>query len=456
MSKFFIRDLNNKKEIGANGISLEFGPFGFVIDSGMDPKKLGYESLPNFGLLEPNSVDFIVLTHCHLDHLGALPVLAKKQPNAQILVSQPTSLLAPLMLENSYSVMCRQKKEKDIQEYPLFEKDDIVQLVKKFFVLKNNKTYCLEKEGHQAKLTIFSAGHVLGASSVLIEYEDRRVFITGDTLFSDQNLLRGAQVPQIDNLDTIVLETTRGCTERTALRRDEEVRLIKVIRKTIKKGGICLIPAFALGRVQELLVLLYKAHQENRLPSCPIFCSGLGMALIGVFDEVGKTSPCINFSRQILKKLNVKTLRRKKFDPKKSVLKSPAIYLLSSGMLVEHTPAYNVASCLLKDSKNTVCFVGYCDENTPGGKLLKAKSSEVFRFEELKYETKVRAKIERFDLSGHADRDELYEFVVKQNPKKVILTHGDDKARTWFKEKFESSSNHFSVLNPNVGQRYEI
>ena len=93
MNKFFIQDLNFKKEIGANGLLLEFGPFRFVIDSGMDPKQLGYKALPNFQLLEPNSVDFIVLTHCHLDHLGGLPILAKKQPNAQILVSHPTSTL---------------------------------------------------------------------------------------------------------------------------------------------------------------------------------------------------------------------------------------------------------------------------------------------------------------------------------------------------------------------------
>ncbi len=456
MNKFFIQDLNFKKEIGANGLLLEFGPFRFVIDSGMDPKQLGYKALPNFQLLEPNSVDFIVLTHCHLDHLGGLPILAKKQPNAQILVSHPTSLLAPLMLENSYSVMCRQKEEKSIPEYPLFNKDDIAQLAKKFFILKYNKPYCLEKDGHEAKLTIFSAGHVLGASSILIEYEGRQVFITGDILFTDQNSLRGAQVPCIDHLDTIILETTRGCTERTALRRDEEVRLIKVIRKTIKRGGICLIPAFALGRVQELLVLLYKARKANQYPECPIFCSGLGMSLVGTFDEIGKKLASVNFSRQILKKLNIKSLRRKKFDPRKSTLKSPAIYLLSSGMLVEHTPAYNVAACLLKDNKNTICFVGYCDEDTPGGKLLQAKLNESFKFEALDYETKVRAKIEKFDLSGHADRDDLYEFVVKQAPKKVILTHGDSEARDWFKKKFKTHAKNLFVLDPNVGQRYEI
>jgi len=455
VAKFFIQDLNFEKDIGANGLSLTFGPFHFVIDSGMDPKRLGNDALPNFDLLPTGSVDFIVLTHCHLDHLGGVPILAKKQPQAQILVSYANSLLAPLMLENSYSVMCRQKEEKSIPEYPLFTKDDIAALTKRFFVLKDRQTYSLEKEGHTAQLTIFAAGHVLGASSILIEYEGRQIFITGDILFSDQHSLRGARVPKLEQPDVVIVETTRGCTDRKSSRRSEEERLIKTIGKTIKRGGTCLIPAFALGRMQELLVLLYEARKANKVPDCPIFCSGLGMSLVGVFDELGKHSSQINFSRQIIKKLNIKSLRKKKIDPKTSKLKAPAIYLLSSGMLVEHTPAYNVAACLLKDNKNTVCFVGYCDENTPGGKLLQTKQNETFRFEELNYATKVHAKIERFDLSGHADRDDLLEFILEQNPKKLVLTHGDEEARGWFMKKLSKKEN-FAVLDPNVGQKYSL
>lgn len=455
MAKFFIQDLNFEKDIGANGLSLKFGPFHFVIDSGMDPKRLGNDALPNFDLLPAGSIDFILLTHCHLDHLGSLPILAEKQPNAQILVSYASSLLAPLMLENSHSVMCRQKEEKSIPEYPLFSKEDIAALVKRFFVMKDGQTYSIEKDGHTAQLTIFSAGHVLGASSVLIEYEGRQMFITGDILFSDQHSLKGARVPKLKHPDVVVIETTRGCSDRKASRRSEEERLIKTICKTLKRGGTCLIPAFALGRMQELLVLLYEAKKANKLPACPIFCSGLGMSLVGVFDDLGKHSSQVNFSRQIIKKLNIKSLRRKNLDPNVSTLKAPAIYLLSSGMLVEHTPAYNVAACLLKDNKNTICFVGYCDENTPGGKLLQTKQNTVFRFDKLHYSTKVRAKVERFDLSGHADRDDLLAFVEQQNPKKLVLVHGDADARGWFVKKLSKKEN-LSVLDPNIGQKYSL
>lgn len=454
MSKFFIQDINFEKDIGANGVAIEFGPFRFVIDAGLDPKRLGNKALPNFGLLPKNSVDFVVLTHCHLDHLGSLPVLMAQQTKAKVLLSYPTSLLAPQMLENSYTVMCRQREEKHIDEYPLFDKNAIVRLQKSFFTLKFGQPYTLEKEGEKAKITLFQAGHILGASSVLLEYQGRQLLITGDILFSDQNSLRGARIPRLEGLDVLLLETTRGGTERTASRRNEEQRLLKVVRKTIKRGGICLIPAFALGRIQELLVLFYNAKKEHKLPECPIFCSGLGMALVNIFDTIGKQSASVNFSRQILKQLNIKSLRRKKIDPRTTKLKAPAIYLVSSGMLVEHTPAYNIASCILKDNKNSICFVGYCDENTPGGQLLQTKANDIFRFDELDYETPVRAQVDRFDLSGHADRGDLCQFVFAQKPKMVVLTHGDEEARRWFKEQFKQES--FSILDPDVGKCYEL
>lgn len=454
MAEFFVKDLNFEKGIGANSLSLRVGPFHFLVDAGMDPKCLGNDALPRLQDIPKNSVDFVLLTHCHLDHLGSLPILMQQQTKAQILASYPAQLIAPFMLENSFSVMCRQKEEKGIAEYPLFTKDDIAQILKKFFPVKYGQAYVLEKEDQQAIITFFEAGHVLGASSILIEYEGRKIFITGDILFSDQNSLRGAHIPQIEDLDVVIMETTRGNTERKTSRRSEEERLIKTIAKTIKNGGACLIPAFALGRMQEMLVLLYKAKKANLLPECPIFCSGLGMALVNIFDEIGKTSPYLNFSRQILRKLNIKSMRRKKIDPKTSTLKTPAIYLLSSGMLAEHTPAYNVAACLLGNSKNTLCFVGYCDENTPGGQLLKAKRHSVFCFKEINYSTKIRAKIDRFDLSGHADREELCEFICAQKPKKIVLTHGEEASRKWFMARFSKDERSSSVIDPEVGKSY--
>ena len=454
MSQFCIQDLNFEKDIGANSLYLTIGPFKIVVDAGMDPKNFGNKALPNFNHIQKDSIDFILLSHCHLDHLGGLPVLLKAQNKAKVLVSYPTSLIAPLMLENSYTVMLRQKAEQTIPEYPLYNKDDIEQTKKRFQIFQFAQSQYFQKDDKTLIVTFFQAGHVLGASSILLEYEGKRLFITGDILFQNQKTLKGAHVPFVEDLDVLVLETTRGRTQRLADRVNEEQRLLNVIRNTLERQGVCLIPAFALGRIQELLSVLHHAYKQNLLPECPIYCSGLGMALISTFDELGKTCPSVIFDKKIIKQLHIKSLRRRKIGPE-SKLQGPAIYLLSSGMLVEHTPSYKVASCLLDDAKNTICFVGYCDPSTPGGQLLNTEADSIFNFKSLNFSTPVRAKIEHFDLSGHADREDLYNFAIEQSPKKIVLTHGDNEARQWFEKQFQQHPS-LTILNPEVGKLYAL
>ena len=454
MIKFCIQDLNFEKEIGANCLFLQLGPFQFIIDAGMDPKRVGNSVLPQFDLLKERVIDSILLTHSHLDHLGSLPILRHYQQQAKILLTYPTSLVAPVMLKNSYKVMCRQKEEQKIFEYPLYDKADIEDLKKVMLPVSFGRPQRFEKEGRVAEITFFPAGHVLGAASILIACEGRKVLITGDVLFQDQIVLKGANIPQLDNLDTIVLETTRGKTVRRVQRTDEEERLLTVISNTLEGGGACLIPAFALGRIQEMLMLLYRARVSKKVPNCPIFCSGLGMSLVDIFDAIGKTTRAVNFDRKLLKQLNVRSLGKRKINPE-SQLKAPAIYLLSSGMLVEHTPSYKVAANLVQDSKNSICFVGYCDPDTPGGQLLQAPSEEIFTFKSINFSTPLRAKVEHFDLSGHADREDLYRFVLEQKPRQVILTHGDEEARQWFFDQFKNDAS-FKVIDPVVGTVYAI
>jgi Cft2 family RNA processing exonuclease len=108
------------------------------------------------------------------------------------------------------------------------------------------------------------------------------------------------------------------------------------------------------------------------------------------------------------------------------------IYLVSSGMMVENTPSYMLATSMLGEDRNSILFVGYCDPSTPGGKLLETKPDEPFEFKEVDWVEPVRAKIHQFDLSGHADREELVALAEKLSPKTIILHHGDPDSRDWF------------------------
>jgi Cft2 family RNA processing exonuclease len=133
-----------------------------------------------------------------------------------------------------------------------------------------------------------------------------------------------------------------------------------------------------------------------------------------------------------------------------------ALYIISSGMLVERTPSYTLASGLVSNARNTIGFVGFCDPDTPGGKLLAAKTGDTFLFEAANVKAKVKAHVERFELSGHADREELLEFAVQTGARSIVLTHGDPLARAWFAQQLAEKAPQSKVLDPVPLQTYQV
>lgn len=453
-----LTDLNRAEEIGSNSWLAEVGPFRFIVDAGLHPKKTGLEAMPDYSKVEENSVDFIILTHCHLDHVGSLPVIMRQQPDADVFVSQPSLSLAPRMLRNSCNVMRRQRDELKIAEYPLYTFDEVNELDERLTPLRYHQPelfYYEDEEEEQIEITLFPAGHVAGAAAVRIVYKGRSIFFSGDVLFTDQRTLPGAKFPE-EKLDTVILETTRGLTQRSPdkNRASEMKRLIENIRETLEDGGSVLLPVFALGRMQEILAVLHDAQVNKELPYCPVYCTGLGMDLVDYFDAIHRKTGLVNFSRKILKKMQVKQLKRN-LNPGED-MKSKGIYILSSGMLVQHTPSYLVAACLIEHPKNKFCFVGYCDPDTPGGKLLATEQGEKFLFDTLDYHATVRAQVLKFDLSGHADREELVQFALDAQPRQIVLTHGDPEARQWFLQEFAEKAPEIKVLNPEPGVAHDV
>ena len=148
-------------------------------------------------------------------------------------------------------------------------------------------------------------------------------------------------------MDTLVTETTRGLSERdpACQRESEIVNLLDQSRKALAKSGSVLIPVFALGRMQEMLVVLDEAIKCGALPKVPVFCSGLGMDLVNHFHEISKNTNRIRFNRKVLKSLGARPLPRKLEPGREPPVQG--IYLVSSGMLVEHTPSYVMASSML-------------------------------------------------------------------------------------------------------------
>ena len=449
-------DLNGAQDIGSNCLLLEVGPFRILADCGIHPKKLGRAALPDLAKIRDLSVDFIVLTHCHLDHVGGLPVALREHPNARVLCSPASRIIATRILRNSISVMLRQREERHILEYPLYTYSelDTVDAALTSLPLGVKKTF--HDHDDEISFTLCPAGHVAGAVGVMIEYKHRKIFLTGDVSFNDLETVDGANFPQ-EKIDTLIMETTRGATETdpSISRADEIRRLLEDVSGTIRGGGSVLIPAFAFGRMQDLVHILLAAKQDGTIPKeIPVFCTGLGLDLADFFDTMARKTDDVHFYRAMMKELGVQALRT--WENAGTDVPVQGIYLLSSGMLVENTPAWFVAANMLDHAHNLVAFVGYCDPDTPGGRLLTRTNTDELRFAPLNYIARVRAAVSRYDLSGHTTRERMMEFVNSVEPRLCILTHGDSPAREWYEEELAIQLPKTKVLNPVPGEEYEV
>lgn len=448
-------DLNRDGGIGANSMFVQLGDLRILIDCGLNPKQVGRAASPELSLIREKGLDLIIITHCHLDHIGSLPVAMREHPNTPVLMTTSSRLLIERMLHNSANVMMRQRDEQNVPDYPLFTHEEIDRCGKRMVGLNFGQVKKISGGKDEIELIFHPAGHVAGAAAVELHHKHRSIFFTGDVLFTDQRTLKGARFPA-GHFDTIVTETTRGTTERPIgkSRSEEMIRLVASINDTIQRGGSFLIPVFALGRMQEVLTILHDARKFGKLGEFPIFASGLGMDLADYFDEISRKTKHIQFNRGIIKDLRIKPTPRKLIageDPQQN-----ALYIISSGMLVERTPSYTLASGLLGHARNTIGFVGYCDPETPGGELLASAPGDTFLFKTANVKTKIKARVERFELSGHADREELVQFAVQTEARSVILTHGDPAARAWFMEQLTAQMPNSSILDPVPLQTYQV
>lgn len=450
-----LTDLNRDGGIGANSLFIQLGDLNILVDSGLHPKLAGRRATPEHGPLRGINVDLIIITHCHLDHIGTLPIAMREHPRAAVIMTSSTRMLIERMLHNSVNVMLRQRDDENVADYPLFTHEEVDRMGRRLTPLPFNQPKKFRGLRDEVELTLYPAGHVAGAAAVEIRHKHRSIFFTGDVLFDNQRTLPGAKFPA-GHFDTLVTETTRGATERLAQksRSAEMARLIESINDTIHRGGSFLIPVFALGRMQEILSIVHDARRFRRLVECPIYASGLGMDLVDYFDEISRKTNHFQFSRGIVKELKIRPLPRVLRggeDPRQN-----ALYIVSSGMLVERTPSYVLASGLVGNAGNTIGFVGYCDPDTPGGRLLAAKAGDTFLFETSHVKQKVRARIERFELSGHADREELLQFAVQTGARSIVLTHGDPPARAWFARQLATALPTAKVTDPVPLQPYLV
>ena len=454
-------NLTRDTEIGANSYFIEIGGKRLIVDSGMHPKNDGSEALPDWGAIEGEEMDAILISHTHQDHIGTLPVLMRRQPSAKIFMTYATSRLGEALLHNSVNVMTSQREETGNTEYPLFTHRELDLGVHRWDAVPLNIPFGVDGERRQRttdELTMeyFDAGHILGSAGIRLRAGGRTLFYTGDVNFKDQTLMRGAQFPS-EGIDILVVETTRGDnpTGANADRATQEQQFIQGIADAFARGGSVLIPVFAIGKTQEVLTLIYEMKRDGRLAqSVQVYIGGLSTKMTMIHDELARSSPRQYEGLQLLDVVAPYVL-----GGKEAQHASPGqgkIFAISSGMMTEKTLSNFFARKFLEDERHSVFFVGYATPESPGGLLRAAQKGELVSLDKKQPPLRLSATVEKFDFSGHSTREELLEYILKVNAPTTVLVHGDGPAIEWFREQLAEKVPGMKVIVPPPGETLEL
>ncbi len=426
---------------------------GFLIDPGIDPLAQGGEALPALESLANWPVDWILISHAHADHMGALPVLASRWPAARILCTRPTWDLTRLQLSRWATLLNERFYAGEIPEYPLFGVADVQDLDERVSFIKRGEALLLVGgyNPNPVRVGAFDAGHVLGSCGYLFEHGGKSLFYSGDTCGRPQSVIQGAVYPS--GVDVLVSESTIAWSDRhcNLPRRTEIERLAQSIGEVASLDGSILIPVFNMGRAQEILFILHHLKRKGRIPPLPVHLGRSAWEIATLYDRhsVGdrRLLPDFLFSETLVDIFDGE--RAEGFDHGGS-----CIYLLPSGMLNEGSHAWLLARDILPCSINAVFFVGHSAERSPGKRLLRAGRGEELHFGDTKIP--LHCRVESFLFSSHSNRDELLKMIDRCAPSELVILRGRKDSDRQLAEAACSRCPDLQCLFPAEGEALEL
>jgi Cft2 family RNA processing exonuclease len=417
--RLHVTPLGAARSIGASCFRVEIGPYEVILDAGTRPK--GSQPLPEFDLIKnPN---LILITHAHQDHIGALPVFHRRFGATPMICSFGTKEIAEVMLTDCLKV---QELNEDFES--LFDESDLYATL---FHLQTQKVLEDFYPLPGLKVRFIPAGHIVGAVCIYLEYGDRSLLYTGDYNTTSSRTTDGLQLSDLPQAEMLITESTYGSDVHPS-RRSQEGELLQAIAEIVQAGGNVLIPAFALGRAQEIILAIRTSALFHSL-KIPVYVDGLVRPVTNVFQDNLNLLPkaVTNFA---------KTGRKDPFfdasatppiicidNPRERPLAmaKPSVIIASSGMMSGGASVY-YGKILLERENAAVFISGYTDEESPGRLLQGLEPGTEIELDGTKLT--VRCQIRKFNLSAHADRVGLTQVIHRVAPKHLILVHGSPYA----------------------------
>jgi KH/beta-lactamase-domain protein len=424
-----ITALGGFREVGRSAILLQTRESSVLLDCGINPGASSpLEAFPRLDVpqFDLDSLDAVVISHAHLDHCGLLPLLFKYGYDGPIYCSAPTSSLMTLLQLDYLDVLNKQGLTS------LYDQKNVRDCVMHTMPLKYGVVTDIAPD---IRLTLHNAGHILGSSIIHLHIGEglHNIVYTGDYKYAKTMLLESA-VTEFPRVETIITESTYGAPQDIMPSRMEaEEKLASVINETLEKKGKVLIPVPAVGRAQEIMLIIDEYMRQGKIKEAPVFIEGMiseATAIHTAYPEY--------LAKDVRNKIlheGVNPFQSEYFtmiehpSARGDIIEGePCVIIATSGML-EGGPAVEYFKNFAPEEKNTIIFVSYQIEGTLGRRIQKGIAETPIMNSDGKMEIiKIRLKVESIEgFSGHSDRRQIINYTMQVTPKpeKIIICHGE-------------------------------
>ncbi len=445
--------LGGADEVGASSTLVSMGGKLLLVDAGIRISPRTSRGIQNDQLpdLHPISAaggpDYILVTHAHTDHTGALALVVEQYPHVPVIATRPTVDLTRILQADAQRIMT--SKQEAEGELPIFDDIASERLMNAFQMVDYRQAIRL---GDGLQVTYYPSGHIAGAASLVLEGEDGTLVMSGDVSLGANRAVVSAEIPRV-KADALVLESTYG-GKLHANRLAEEKRMIETLRRVVERGGKVLIPAFALGRAQEVLQIILAYRDQLDVP---VYADGMVRAVCGAYSGFRDWLPQGTlkaagedhlFFRNRIKPVTSNAMRDQIIQSSE-----PAIVVASSGMLTGGASVV-YAKNWVGSEENAIFLTGYQDEEAPGRfmqrMIREREAGQDFALRLDDTTVSVRCEVGTYSLSAHADEQELVNYADALKVDEVMLVHGDPGARHSLATALRQRDKR--VLSPQSGQ----
>lgn len=430
--------LGGSQQVGRSCLLLQTPESKVLLDCGIDvaseDHSYPYLEAPEYDMQD---LDAVIVSHCHVDHVGLIPYLFKYGYDGPVYCTSPTRDIMCLLQLDTIKIQHSEGKPE------LYSADEVKETVKHTITMDYRQVTDITPD---IRVTLYNAGHALGSAMIHINIGNglHNLLYTGDIKFTDSKLLTKAH-NRFPRVESMVLESTYGGKNCVTSEEDQDKKLQDLVKKTINRDGKVLMPTLGSGRGQELIMMMVEMMNNKVIPEIPVYIDGMVWDITAIYtaypEFLNRSVRHQIFNKEQNPFLHPSISRVGSRREREQIIEDgePCIILATSGMLVGG-PSVEYLKGLGEDKRNTLIFSCYQGDGSLGRRIQQGQRRIVFREGQSEEVINLKLDISRIEVSGHADRKELVDFVgsMKPRPNRIMINHGEknrslDLSRTLYR-----------------------